>query len=99
MCITVGGNLIGYSYKLTVRTADLITSKILWNSVISMPGAKFAAADIKNAYLNTLLDQFEYIRMPLKLIPQAFIKEYNLLTKAKNRFAYLEIRKGMYGLP
>ena len=32
--ITVGGNLIDYPGELTTRTADLITSKILWNSVL-----------------------------------------------------------------
>ena len=35
--ITVGGNLIDYPYELTTRTADLITTKSLWNSVISTP--------------------------------------------------------------
>ena len=33
--ITVGGNLIEYPGELTTRTADLTTSKIMWNSVIS----------------------------------------------------------------
>ena len=38
VCITVGGNLIKYPFELTTRTADLTTSRILWNSVISTPG-------------------------------------------------------------
>ena len=33
--ITAGGNLIDYPGELTTRTADLTTSKILWNSTIS----------------------------------------------------------------
>ena len=37
--ITVGGNLIDYPYKLTTRTADMLSAKIMWNSVISMPGS------------------------------------------------------------
>jgi hypothetical protein len=45
--ITVGVNLIHYPYKLTTRTADMVSAKIMWNSVISMPGAKFGGADIK----------------------------------------------------
>ena len=49
--ITVGGNLIDYPGELTTRTAHLITSKILWNSVSSTPGAKFATGDIENMYL------------------------------------------------
>ena len=44
--ITVGGNLIDYPYELTTRTADITTSKVMWNSVISMPGANYAVADV-----------------------------------------------------
>ena len=97
--ITVGGNLIEYPYELTTRTVDLITSKILWNSIISTPGARFAAADIKHFYLNTPLDRYEYMHMPIKLIPQAFIEQYNLQPKLKIGYAYIEIWRGMYGLP
>jgi hypothetical protein len=35
--ITVGGNLIKYPFELTTRTADMLSSKIMWNSVISTP--------------------------------------------------------------
>ena len=45
--ITVGGNLINYPYKLTTRTADIVSAEIMWNSVISTPGAKFGGANIK----------------------------------------------------
>jgi hypothetical protein len=40
--ITVGGYLINYPFELTTRTADMVSSKILWNSVISTPDARFA---------------------------------------------------------
>jgi hypothetical protein len=54
--ITVGGNLINFPYELTTRTANMVSAKIMWNSVVSTPGAKFSGADIKNMYLETLLD-------------------------------------------
>ena len=54
--MTVGGNLIDYPFELTTRTADMVSSKILWNSVISTKDARFAGADIKNMYLETPLD-------------------------------------------
>ena len=38
--ITVGGNLITYPGELTTRTTDLVTTKFLWNSTISTPGAE-----------------------------------------------------------
>ncbi len=43
--ITVGGNLIDYPFELTTRTADMVSSKILWNSVISTKDARFARAE------------------------------------------------------
>jgi hypothetical protein len=54
--ITVGGNLIDYPFELTTRTADMVSSKILWNSVISTKDIRFSGADIKNMYLKTPLD-------------------------------------------
>eukprot|EP00957_Ditylum_brightwellii_P064524 4896545-Ditylum_brightwellii.AAC.1 len=39
--ITVGGNLITYLGEVYTTTADLITSKFLWNSVLSTTGAKY----------------------------------------------------------
>ncbi len=71
--ITVGGNLIDYPYKLTTQTADMVSSKIMWNSVISIPNTKFGRADIKNMYLETPLNQYKYMKMPLRLIPNDII--------------------------
>ena len=39
------------------------------------------------------------MRTPIKIIPTAFEKLYNLTTKVKNGFVYMQIEKGMYGLP
>jgi hypothetical protein len=39
------------------------------------------------------------MRMPINLIPQEFIDLYDLSPKVKNGFVYMEIRRGMYGLP
>ena len=50
-------------------------------------------------YLETLLDRYEYMRMPLDLFPDNIVNHYDLRRKAKNRFVYIEIQKGMYGLP
>ncbi len=95
----MGGNLIKYPYELTARTADMLSSKIMWNSVISTPDSQFAGADIKNMYLETPLDWYEYMRMPLNLFPDNIVDHYNLRRKSKNGFIYMEIQKGMYGLP
>jgi len=97
--ITVGGNLIDYPYELTTRTTDLTTTKLMWNSVISTKDAKFAVADVKNFYLNTPLDRFEYMKMKISIFPQEFIDAYNLQDKVINGYVYMEIQRGMYGLP
>ena len=96
--ITVGSNLINYPYKLTTRTAALTTSNIMWNSVISTPDARFAYYDAKNFYLCTPIDRNEYMRIPIKLIPQEFIDLYDLDPKVKNGYIYMETSRGMYGL-
>jgi hypothetical protein len=50
-------------------------------------------------YLKTLLDWYEYMRMPLDLFPDNIVNHYNLRRKTKNRFVYMEIRKGMMDSP
>lgn len=45
--LTAGGNLIDCPGELTTRTADLITAKMHWNSVISTEGARCMTADAK----------------------------------------------------
>jgi hypothetical protein len=54
--ITAGGNLINYPGELLTRTADLTTSKLMWNSVLSTAGTKYMCLNIKNFYLTAPLD-------------------------------------------
>ena len=81
--ITACGNLIVYPEELTTRTADLITTKIMWNSVLSTPGARYMCIDIKNMYLSTPLDRYKYMKMPIDLIPDNIMDLYNLHNKVK----------------
>ena len=76
--MTAWDNILQYPGELTTRTADLTTSKIVWNSVLSTEGARFMGIDIKNFYLGTPLDQFEYMKMPLHLLPEHIIEQYNM---------------------
>ena len=55
--------------------------------------------DIKSFYLETPLDRYEYMRMPFDIIPAEFADAYNLHEKVKDGYVYMEIQKGMYGLP
>ena len=97
--ITVGGNLITYKGDVSTRTADLTTSKLLWNSVLSTPGAKYMCLDIKNFYLTAALDYSEYMKMPLTVFPEWIRKQYNLDTHALNGHVYLRMERAVWGLP
>jgi hypothetical protein len=96
---TVGGDRIFYAADASTTTADLTTAKILFNSVISTPGAKFLGIDIKDFYLGTSMKDFEYMSIPLQMLPQGIIDQYNLTPLVHNNCINVEIRKGMYGLP
>lgn len=52
------------------------TAKILWNSVLSTPNAKYACADVGNFYLATPMERYEYMKIRADLIPDAFLDEY-----------------------
>ena len=97
--ITVGGDRIDYPGLTSTKAADLTTVKLHINSVLSTPNARYATADIKDFYLNTPMPHPEYMRISLALIPQAFRIQYKLDDIAHNGFVYMEILKGMYGLP
>ena len=75
--IAVGGNLITYKGNTSTRMANLTTSKLLWNSVLSTEGARYTCLDIKNFYLTAALDYYEYMKIPLALFPEWIKKQYN----------------------
>ncbi len=74
-CITAMGNLIMYNGELSVRTADINTAKLHWNSVMSTPNAKYMCLNIKYFYLTAALKYFEYMKMPLNLFPVYIIEQ------------------------
>ena len=45
--LTVGGNLFIYLYDVSAPTSDMTTEKLLFNSDIFMPGARFITLDSK----------------------------------------------------
>ena len=81
------------------RTADLTTSIILWNSVISTKNARYMCLDIKNFYLCAPMERYGYIKMPLSIFPQYAIDEYDLMSKVHKGNIWIEVRCSIYGLP
>ncbi len=87
--ITAGGNLINYPGELTTRTADVTTAKLLWNSVLSMPEAKYMCLDMNFFYLSAPLGRFEYMRIPYALFPPWIMEQYALQDKVLNGHTYI----------
>jgi hypothetical protein len=56
----------------------MLTVKLLFNSVISTPGAKFMSLDISSFYLMAPMMRYEYVRMNLDDVPEDIIEEYKL---------------------
>ena len=96
---TLGGNLISYPGPKSTAIASLPVIKILINSVLSTPNAKFCSVDIKDFYLNTDLPDPEYISVPFNIIPSDIVNDYKLKDKVSNNKVYAKVKKGMYGLP
>ena len=59
--LVAGGNRVHYPGDVNTPTANLLTLKLLLNSIISTPNAKFMTMDIKDFYLNTPMARFEYM--------------------------------------
>ena len=57
------------SNPINFSPSVLMTAKMLWNSVISTDGAKFMELDIGDFYLDTPMEEYEYMLMPLHLFP------------------------------
>ena len=74
----IGGDRMNYPGEVATPTAEVLVAKLLFNSVVSTPGAKFMTMDISHFYLTTPLKRPEYIRINIRDIPQEIIDEYNL---------------------
>ncbi len=96
---TVGGNLLEALGDYSAGACDLVSFKLLINSVLSNPRAKFMCLDLKNFYLNTKLKHDRYMRIRIADIPDDIINRCDLRDKVSNGYVYVKITGGMYGLP
>jgi hypothetical protein len=71
--LTVGGDWINYPGNKSTPMADLAPAKLLINSTISTPGAKFLGINLANFYLNTPMPNPKYMRLHLNIIPDKII--------------------------
>jgi hypothetical protein len=99
--MTAGGDRLDYPGDASSPTVSMLDAKIHFNSTISdaKNGARYLGIDIKNYYLGTPMEYFQYIRVPKSVIPQEVWDDprYDIQV-ANDGYIYLEIRRGMYGL-
>jgi hypothetical protein len=97
--ITAGGYSINYPRELTMRTANMTTTKFHWNSVLSTSKACYMCLNIVDFYLTATLHQYKYIKMPISLFLLWITTQYNLEKKVVGGYIYLQMRKAVWGLP
>ena len=99
--LTIGGDKLDYFFETASPTTSLTETKILVNSVISdaHKGARFMTIDIKDFFLNTILQDPEYMKIHSKYFSKKFRDLYKLHNKIDaDGYVYCAIKKGMYGL-
>jgi hypothetical protein len=99
VCNCAGGDRLYLPGPTATQTASLTTTKLLLNSTISTPNARFSAFDIKNLYYGTPMPRYEYMKLHISKIPNEIIQEYNLSDyTTPDGWVYMEKREGMAGL-
>ncbi|KAL7526732.1 hypothetical protein ACHAWF_001891 [Thalassiosira exigua] len=97
--VTVAGSRIIFPGDVGMPTASLDLVKLLINSVMSRPEAKFACFDAANFYLQTPeMERKEYVRVKYADIPPEFRAEYKIDDFAHKGWVYFEVVRGAYGL-
>ena len=82
--IIVAVGTIFYLGEVSTPTGSLKRIKLMINSALLQPGARFAWFDIKNFDLDTPLEDAEYVCIKLTDIPQEFIDEYDLTKNVRH---------------
>ena len=91
--------MLYFTGNIRAPTASFTTEFFFFNSVVSTPGARCLLADIKHFYLNNILPDPEFMRIPLKIFPQEIIYAYKIAALVYYQgWVYMRIKKGMYGL-
>ena len=99
--LTVGGNHLQYPDDTASPAATLLETKLLLNSTISQStqGARSMTLDIKDFFLQTVMDRPEFMKIHSKYILKDIHDKYNITNKIHtDGYVYCRIKRGMYGL-
>jgi hypothetical protein len=94
----VGGDRLDYNGETATSTADITTFKISIKSTLSTKDAEMMMMDIKKYYLCTPLPTYEYMHLPISILPDNIVEKYHLTRRAVDGWVYLEIQNGMCDL-
>ena len=85
-----------YYHKTSALAVILLESKIIVNSTISTPGAKFYTIGVKDFFLSSTLPQAEYMKININEMTQDIINKIKLQDlKDNNRCVHFRIAKGL----
>ena len=70
----------------------MLTAKLIINRVMLPQYSKFRGTD-KKIYLIMPMSQYEYMRLPIDIIPQDIIVEYQLMNKVKMASSFVKSDK------
>ena len=79
----MGENLINYPRDVGTTNSNIIRSELLFNILLSNTYAKLMVIDIIYSCRNTPISRYEHMRLPIDIIPQEIIDEYQLQNKVK----------------
>ena len=99
--MTFGGDKLDYWGDPSSPATSMLTTKIYLNSTISdakRGGARYFNMDVKDFFLGSPINQYQYARVHASLYPWWIFTEYPNLVPEADGFVYFEARKGIYGL-
>lgn len=92
----VSGDKLEYKFDSGSPAANMLETKLLFNSVISdaSKGARFCSMDPKDMFLQTPMECLEYMKVTFKYFPEYIRKKCNFYTLVYNNHIYIKIKKG-----
>jgi hypothetical protein len=95
--LTIGGDVLDYFGSTASPAASLIETKLILNSTISDShlGARFCTIDIKDFFLQTIMNDAEYLRIHSKYFLDDIHQRYNIdKIIANDGYLYCKVKKG-----
>ena len=89
---------LNFPGAIITSCASITTTKCLINSTVSITDARLLTLEINFFYYNTPMNRYKYMKIPLSIISEEIITQYNLCAIAADGWVYMDICKGMPGL-